>query len=93
MISRSLQSYFFVFVDSYFFSANVAVPPTSQMEAIKSRDLPKVGNTCAILAVVGSAGKSNMPSWVAVMVVLSGRMSFGPDVIGFTLSNGASLVT
>ena len=75
------------------FSANVAVPPASQMEAIESRDFPKVGNTCAILAFVGSAGKSNRPSWVAVMVVLSGRMTVGPDVVGFTLSNGASLVT
>ena len=74
-------------------SANVAVPPAAQMEVIESRDLPKVGNTCAILAFVSSAGKSNRPSWVAVMVVLSGRMTFGPDVVGFTLSNGASLVT
>ena len=63
------------------------------MAAIESRDWAKVRNTCAILAFVGSACKSNMPSWVDVMVVLSGRMTVGPDEVGFTLSNGASLVT
>ena len=72
---------------------NVAILPASQMEAIERRDFPKVGNTCDILAFVGSVGKSNRPSWVVVMVVLSGRMTVVPNVIGFTLSNGASLVT
>ena len=74
------------------FAANVAVPPASRMEAIESIALTKVGNTCTILAVVGRVGKSKIPLWVAVIVVFSGRMTFGPVVVGFTLSNGASVL-
>ena len=63
------------------------------MEAIESRDFLKVGNMCTILAFVGIVSKSKRPPWLAVIVVFSGRMTVGSVVVGFKLSNGASLVT
>ena len=82
-----MQCYFPIKIDSYLFLVNVAVPSASQMDAIESRDFPKVVNICAILAFVGRVGKSNMPSWVAVMVVFYGRITIGHVVVAFTLRN------
>ena len=59
------------------------------MDTTDSRDFSKVRNTCAFLAFDVRVGMSNIPSWVVVMVVLSGRITVGHVVVGFTLRNGA----
>ena len=69
----------------------IAVPPASQIEAIESRDLPKVGNTCAVLACTGRVGKYKVPLCVAVMVVFSGMITVGTEVVGLILSSGVSV--
>ena len=66
------------------------MPPASQIEDIHIRDLPNAGNTWALRAFLGRAGKSKVPSWVVVMAVLSGRITVEPVVVGIVLSKGES---
>jgi hypothetical protein len=56
--------------------------PWSQSTPIDTNGWANLGNMCAFLAASGTMGKSNSQVWVALIIVLSGRLTSRPCDVG-----------
>ena len=70
-----------------------ADPPSLHKAKIDINDLATFGNLHAILALKGNFGCDKRSECVACMVLLTGKITIGPFIIGLWLSKGAPIAT